>query len=61
MSHGHFIRAIKEWGVIGTFKKLHKMRTLKFGKLVGTDQFGNEYYENTKDYQHGENTDSNNF
>ena len=30
------------------------VRTLKFGKLVGTDQFGNEYYENTKDYQHGQ-------
>lgn len=39
---------------MGTFKKVYKMRTIKFGNLVGTDQFGNEYYENTKDYQHGQ-------
>lgn len=53
MSHGHFIRAVKEWGVVGTFKKLYKMRTLKFGSLVGVDHLGNEYYENVIDYPHG--------
>lgn len=54
MSHGHFIRALREFGFVGTFKKLYKMRTTKFGKLVGTDQFSNEYYENTKDYPAGQ-------
>lgn len=54
MSHGHFLRAIKEWGVSGTFKKLYKMRTLKFGSLIGVDKYGNEYYENTIDYPHGQ-------
>lgn len=54
MSHGHFIRAFKEFGVKGTFKKLYKMRTLKFGALVGVDKYGNEYYENTVDYPFGQ-------
>jgi len=54
MSHGHVLRALKEFGVVGTFKKLYKMRTLKFGRLVGVDDFGNHYYENTKDYPAGE-------
>jgi NADH:ubiquinone oxidoreductase subunit len=54
MSHGHFLRALKERGVVGTFKMLYKMRTTKFGKLMGTDQFGNNYYENTKDYPYGQ-------
>ena len=81
MSHGHFIRAFKEFGLVvrvapaaqrqfrsrwlsvkamsppslrrpahpqGTFKKLYKMRTLKFGTLIGEDELGNKYYENTK-------------
>jgi len=54
MSHGHFLRALKEYGVVGTFKKLYKMRTIKFGTLIGTDQFGNRYFENTKDYPYGQ-------
>ena len=49
MSHGNFLKAIKEFGLIGTWKQLYKFRTLKFGKLVGTDSVGNKYYENTKD------------
>lgn len=53
MSHGHFIRAFKEFGVAGTFKKLYKMRTLKFGAYMGTDELGNKYYENKIDYPHG--------
>lgn len=53
MSHGHFIRAFKEFGVVGTFWKLYKTRTLKFGALVGVDHLGNHYYENTIDYPHG--------
>jgi hypothetical protein len=47
MSHGDFVRAVRAWGVVGTIEKLYKMRTLKFGSLVGTDQLGNRYYENT--------------
>lgn len=93
MSHGNFIRAFREFGVVvrpslrcarffwpvssprraprrrlvvgplyllllalpqGTFKKLYKMRTLKFGTLVGEDALGNRYYENTVDYPHGQ-------
>lgn len=53
MSHGHLIRAIKEFGVKGTFEKLYKLRTLKFGKLVGVDRYGNQYFENKVDYPHG--------
>ena len=53
MSHAHFIRALKEFGVVGTWRKLYKMRTLKFGSLVGVDHLGNEYYENPIDYPHG--------
>lgn len=52
MSHGGFIRAFREFGVKGTFEKLYKMRTLKFGQLVGTDSYGNQYYENTIEYPH---------
>jgi hypothetical protein len=55
MSHGNFLRAIKEWGVKGTWRKLYKMRTLKFGTLMGVDKYGNEYYENRIDYPYGEN------
>lgn len=53
MSHGHFLRALREYGVKGTFERLYKMRTLKFGRLVGTDVYGNQYFENTKDYPAG--------
>jgi NADH:ubiquinone oxidoreductase subunit len=38
----------------GTFKKLYKMRTLKFGTLIGEDSLGNRYYENTVDYPYGQ-------
>lgn len=39
-------RALKEYGLVGTFNKLFQQRTLKFGRLVGTDRFGNKYFEN---------------
>eukprot|EP01138_Halocafeteria_seosinensis_P016160 gb/GECG01016490.1/.p1 GENE.gb/GECG01016490.1/~~gb/GECG01016490.1/.p1 ORF type:complete len:210 (+),score=18.19 gb/GECG01016490.1/:1-630(+) len=39
-------RALKEFGLRGTFTKLFQQRTLKFGRLVGTDRYGNKYYEN---------------
>lgn len=53
MSHGHFLRALKEYGLKGTFERLYKMRTIKFGRLVGVDVYGNKYMENTKDYPSG--------
>jgi NADH dehydrogenase (ubiquinone) 1 alpha subcomplex subunit 12 len=54
MSHGNFLKAFKEFGIVGTFKKLYKTRTLKFGYLVGVDKYGNQYFENTKDYPHNQ-------
>lgn len=33
--------------------RLYKMRTLKFGTLMGVDKLGNEYYENLVEYPHG--------
>ena len=53
MSHGHFFRALKEYGVKGTFEKLYKLRTIKFGELKGVDRYGNQFYENTVDYPFG--------
>lgn len=35
MSHGNFFKAVKEFGVAGTFWKLYQQRTLKFGTLIG--------------------------
>ena len=46
-------RALKEFGVKGTFWKMWHMRTLKFGRLVGVDKYGNKYYENKEDYPSG--------
>lgn len=53
MSHGNFVRALREFGVRGTFEKLYKMRTIKFGDLKGVDRYGNQYFENCVDYPHG--------
>ena len=44
---------MKELGVKETFWKIFQQRTLKFGRLVGTDALGNKYYENKKDYPLG--------
>lgn len=52
-AHGHFLRAIKEFGLVGTWRALYKNRTLKFGTLIGTDHYGNQYFENREDYAHG--------
>jgi NADH ubiquinone oxidoreductase subunit NDUFA12 len=54
MSHFPIVKAFKELGPIGIFKKLYKMRTIKFGNLVGTDIHGNKYYENSVDYPYGQ-------
>jgi NADH:ubiquinone oxidoreductase subunit len=51
MSYANVFRAVKEWGVKGTFWRLFQQRTLKFGTLMGVDKYGNEYYENTE-YPH---------
>lgn len=55
MSHGNVLRALKEFGVAGTWKQLYQLRNLKFGKLVGTDVAGNQYFENREEYPHGQN------
>lgn len=53
MAHANFIRALREFGVVETARKLHQLKTLKFGSLVGVDRFNNRYYENTEDYPYG--------
>lgn len=52
-AHANIVRAVKEWGIKETFWKIFQQRTLKFGDLVGTDKYGNKYYENKKDYPFG--------
>jgi NADH:ubiquinone oxidoreductase subunit len=52
MSHAP-LKAIFELGPWGALKQLYRTRTLKFGRLVGVDAYGNKYYENTKDYPSG--------
>ncbi|XP_054163162.1 probable NADH dehydrogenase [ubiquinone] 1 alpha subcomplex subunit 12 [Oppia nitens] len=41
-------------GIFGSVYKLYRMDDLKMGTLVGTDKFGNKYYENNE-YFHGRN------
>jgi len=36
----NFVRAFREYGVKGTFTKLWQWRTIKFGRLIGTDAIG---------------------
>ena len=38
-------RAMKEFGLWGTIKKMYYYDELKFGECVGEDSFGNKYYE----------------
>lgn len=47
-------RAIMERGPLGAFEQFFKLRTFKFGRLVGVDRLGNKYYENTVEYKHGQ-------
>lgn len=47
---GALMRALREYGIKGTLRKLYQMRVIKFGQLVGVDKYGNKYYENTVDY-----------
>ena len=41
-----FLRAMQEFGPMETARKLYYYDELKFGTLMGTDSFGNKYYEN---------------
>jgi NADH:ubiquinone oxidoreductase subunit len=38
-------RSVQERGWRGTVLQLYTIGDLKFGKLMGTDKFGNQYYE----------------
>jgi hypothetical protein len=41
MTHSlNLIRAVREFGVRGTFYKFWQMRHIKFGRLVGVDSLG---------------------
>lgn len=47
------MRSLREFGWRGTLKKLYVYGDLKFGTIVGTDKFGNMYFEN-KDLPYGQ-------
>ncbi|KAH9426123.1 NADH dehydrogenase (ubiquinone) B17.2 subunit [Dermatophagoides pteronyssinus] len=50
-----FFRIIKQsGGIINSVKKIYRFDLLKVGTLVGTDKYGNRYYENNE-YMHGAN------
>jgi len=53
MASARVIRAVMERGPLGAFEQFFKLRTFKFGRLVGVDRAGNHYYENTEEYKHG--------
>jgi NADH dehydrogenase (ubiquinone) 1 alpha subcomplex subunit 12 len=48
-----YMEAFKRYGWKGTLWKLYNPGDVKFGKLVGEDQFGNKYYEDTTEL-HGQ-------
>lgn len=54
MAMANVFRGIREFGVLETARKLHMLKTLKFGQLVGVDELGNRYYENTEEYAYGQ-------
>uniref|UniRef100_A0A7S1CQN8 NADH dehydrogenase [ubiquinone] 1 alpha subcomplex subunit 12 n=1 Tax=Bicosoecida sp. CB-2014 TaxID=1486930 RepID=A0A7S1CQN8_9STRA len=54
MAFFNALRAVREFGVIETARKLHMVKTLKFGALVGVDELGNKYYENKEEYAYGQ-------
>lgn len=43
-------RALREYGVMGTLKRLYYYDSVKFGRLVGTDRYGNKFYEDEDDF-----------
>ncbi|EKX41318.1 hypothetical protein GUITHDRAFT_112529 [Guillardia theta CCMP2712] len=44
-----FIAAVKQFGWRDIWKQLRQCKEAKVGTLVGTDKFGNRYYENRED------------
>ena len=51
----HYAKALSKYGVQGTFIQLYNFGHVKFGDHVGTDEFGNQYFENGVDYPIGQN------
>ena len=49
-----YMKSLEEFGFQGTIQKLYSNGDVKFGKLMGTDKYGNEYYENAYDYPYGQ-------
>ena len=49
---GYVMQMLKEWGPIGTLKKVYYYDEVKLGVLKGTDFLGNKYFEE-KSIQHG--------
>ena len=49
-----YLKSVNEFGLKGTIMKLYTNGDVKFGKKVGEDQFGNEYFENAVDYPYGQ-------
>jgi NADH dehydrogenase (ubiquinone) 1 alpha subcomplex subunit 12 len=47
-------RALKEFGLRATLKKMYVYGDIKFGAQMGIDKFGNAYFDNTKDYSYGQ-------
>ena len=47
------MRAVRTYGLNRTLKQLYQFKRLKFGTFMGADEFGNKFFENTKDYPYG--------
>ena len=47
------LRSVRDRGLVETVKRFVKYDTLKAGRLVGTDKYGNNYYEN-KELMYGQ-------
>jgi len=40
------VRAVREYGLKGTLRRLYQFKDIKFGTLIGEDELGNKYFEN---------------
>ena len=49
-----YLKAVRLWGLRRTLQKMYMLKDVKFGALQGVDKFGNEYFENAKDYHWGQ-------
>ncbi|GBG29532.1 NADH dehydrogenase ubiquinone 1 alpha subcomplex subunit 12 [Hondaea fermentalgiana] len=45
----NYIKAVQTWGLKDTLRKFYQLKQIKFGTYVGTDEFGNKYYENLEE------------